>query len=41
MDEIKILVNQHNPYIIGVVETWLPEENMDCEIDLPQYNFIR
>jgi ribonuclease P/MRP protein subunit RPP40 len=41
MEELRILVCQCTPDIIGVVETWLTEENFDGEISITNYNFIR
>jgi len=41
MDELKILVSQIKPDIIGIVESWLTEDNFDSEIEIANYNFIR
>ncbi len=41
IEELRILVSQCKPDIVGVVETWLTEENFDCEISIINYNFIR
>ena len=41
MDELRMLAVQLNPDIIGVVETWLTDDNFDCEINIVNYNFIR
>ena len=41
MDELRILASQVKPDLIGVVETWLTEDNFDSEIDIVNYNFIR
>jgi len=41
IDELKILAEQYKPDLIGVVETWLNDENFDCEINLSGYNILR
>jgi len=41
LDELKIFVDNFNPDIIGVVETWLREDIVDSEINLDGYSFIR
>src|SRR2546425_9674615 len=41
MDELKILISEVKPDIVGIVETWLTEENFDSEIEIDDYNFIR
>jgi len=41
MDELNILINQVKPDIVGIVETWLSEDNFDSEIEIENFNFIR
>lgn len=41
MDELKELVNEHKPVVIGIVESWTNEKIFDEEITLKGYNLIR
>ena len=41
IDELRILADQYKPHLIGIVETWLNENNFDCEIGLRGYNILR
>jgi len=41
IDELKILAEQYKPDLIGVVETWLNDDNFACEINLSGYNILR
>jgi len=35
------LIDLHKPDIIAVVESWLNENHLECEIELSNYNYIR
>ena len=39
--ELQLLASQHNPYIIGITETWLDSSIKDSEIYLDNYNILR
>ena len=39
-EEFQLLVSQHNPYIIGVTESWLENNIHDSEIQLNNYNLF-
>jgi len=41
MDELNILIQEHKPDVIAVVESWLNEDISDSELSLENYNFIR
>ena len=41
MDEFKIFVYQNKPDIIGIVETWLNEDQLDSELEIKDYKFLR
>ena len=41
MDEFKIFVYQNKPDIIGIVETWLNEDQLDSELEINDYKFLR
>lgn len=41
MDELKIIVSEHKPDIIGVVETWLNDSVFDSEINIENYHLVR
>jgi hypothetical protein len=41
INELKILITEYNPDIIGVVETWLKDDIQDSEIMIDGYSFIR
>src|SRR3989442_647926 len=41
MDEFRIFVYQNKPDIIGIVETWLNEDQLDSELEIKDYNFLR
>ena len=40
LDELRILAPLHNPDIICIVESWLDETILDCELTILNYNFV-
>ena len=41
IDELRIMAQDYNPDIIGIVETWLTDNIYDSEIIIENYNMIR
>ena len=41
VDELKILVKEKKPDIIGIIETWLTDSISDGEISISDYTFVR
>ena len=39
--ELKDFIDQHNPYIIGITETWCTDLVSDAELSLGEYNLFR
>ena len=41
IDHLRVRVKDENPDVIGITETWLHEDILDREIQIPDYNIIR
>ena len=41
MDELRVLMKEHSPLVIGTTKTWLAEEFMDGAAAIPGYSFLQ
>lgn len=41
MSELRHLVQQGQPHLVGLVETWLSPNIADGEVGIPDYNYLR